>query len=378
MTKTALIIGGGFAGCAMAHQFALAGGWDVTLIEAGPMLGSGVRTSWLGGHPYTFGPRHFLTKDPHLFEYLNKYVPLRRCNDHEFLTYVETDAQFYNYPIHIDDIPRMPEKTRIEDELHDRRYHTASGAKNFEDFWMKSIGPTLYRKYIDFYSRKMWQVGSNTLIDDIAYSAKSPKGVTIKSGPRAGWDSAISAYPIAANGYDDYFRIAPDGALIGINMKLGAGDFDPVAKTARLRGVTVSFDVVVSTISPDTLFDYHYGELPFMGRDITTLILPVEYALPEHVYFCYYAGVEPYTRVTEYKKFTRHKSASTLITIEYPSKNGRLYPMPFKAEKERAAKYFALMPDGVFSIGRAGSYDYAIDIDDCIAQAMGVMASLRS
>ena len=42
--KTALVIGGGFAGCAAAHQLALMGGWDVTLVEALPYLGAGVRT----------------------------------------------------------------------------------------------------------------------------------------------------------------------------------------------------------------------------------------------------------------------------------------------------------------------------------------------
>ncbi|NBO68725.1 MAG: FAD-dependent oxidoreductase, partial [Actinobacteria bacterium] len=32
--KTALIIGGGFSGCAAAHQLELLGGWDVTLVES--------------------------------------------------------------------------------------------------------------------------------------------------------------------------------------------------------------------------------------------------------------------------------------------------------------------------------------------------------
>ena len=35
----------------------------------------------------------------------------------------------------------------------------------------------------------------------------------------------------------------------------------------------------------------------------------------------------------------------------------------------KAQKYFELMPKGVFSIGRAGSYRYLVDIDDCIEQA---------
>ena len=47
--KTALIIGGGFSGCAAAHQLKLIGGWDTTLVEAAPFLGAGVRTQYYGG-----------------------------------------------------------------------------------------------------------------------------------------------------------------------------------------------------------------------------------------------------------------------------------------------------------------------------------------
>jgi UDP-galactopyranose mutase len=34
------------------------------------------------------------------------------------------------------------------------------------------------------------------------------------------------------------------------------------------------------------------------------------------------------------------------------------------------------LPKDVYSIGRAGSYRYEVDIDDCIEQAMGVSESL--
>ena len=111
--KKALVIGGGFAGCAAAHQLQLMGGWDVTVVERAPFLGAGVRTSYYGGHPHTFGPRHFLTPWEHIYRFLNTYVPLRRCQDHQFLTYVETDERFYSYPIHADDIPEMPEAKQI-------------------------------------------------------------------------------------------------------------------------------------------------------------------------------------------------------------------------------------------------------------------------
>ena len=69
--KRALVIGGGFAGCAAAHQLSLLEGWDIDLVERAPFLGGGVKTHWRGSHPFTFGPRHFLTPSQELFDYLN-------------------------------------------------------------------------------------------------------------------------------------------------------------------------------------------------------------------------------------------------------------------------------------------------------------------
>ena len=132
--KRALIIGGGFAGCAAAHLLSQQENWDITLVEAAPFLGGGCRTLWYGGHPYTFGPRHFLTQNEKVYEYLNKHCPLRRCNDHVFLTFIEQDAQFYNYPIHIDDVGLMPESDQIQKELKEtQKLKGGIEAKNFEE-----------------------------------------------------------------------------------------------------------------------------------------------------------------------------------------------------------------------------------------------------
>jgi UDP-galactopyranose mutase len=142
--KKALIIGGGFAGCTTAPQLALQGGWDVTLVEQAPFLGAGVVTQFYGGNPYTFGPRHFLTRNEAVFEFLHRHIPLRRCPDHQFLTYIERDNAFYNFPIHRDDIARMPDRAKIDDELKVAR--GAAEAQNLEEYWLRSVGPTLYSK----------------------------------------------------------------------------------------------------------------------------------------------------------------------------------------------------------------------------------------
>lgn len=393
--KTALVIGGGFAGCAAAHQLALMGGWDVTLVEALPYLGAGVRTQYYGGHPYTFGPRHFLTPMEHIFDFLNKYVPMRRCGEHQFLTYIEPDAQFYNYPIHQDDFDRMPEGAQIKSEIAainlaeiaklttaeiatmDRaeliRLNGARHAKNFEEFWIYSIGHTLYDKFVNSYSRKMWLIDSNKLIDDFTWS---PKGVSIKEGSRSAWDTAISAYPIAFNGYDDYFRIATADVNVLLSTKIEK--YDIQNRTVTLNGSKKKFDVIINTISPDLLFEKCFGELPYVGRELYPIVLPIEFAMPPEVYFCYYAGKERFTRIVEYKKFTLHRAPTTLITLEVPSHVNKLYPMPFESEKAKAKKYFNLMPEDVFSIGRAGSYLYNVDIDNTIEHAMDVAAKLKA
>lgn len=361
--KKCLIIGAGFAGCSMSHQLQLQGGWEITIVETGNLLGAGVRTHWWGGHPYTFGPRHFLTQNEDVFKYLNSYLPMRLCSEHEFISYVESDSNFYNFPINIIDIPRMPESDTIFAELNSIQGQIRSN--NLEEYWINSVGPTLYSKFIERYSKKMWQVESNKDLDTFEWS---PKGTPLKSGPRAAWDSAISAYPRAHNGYNDYFDIATSEAKVVFSTKIERYNLEK--KEVFFNGEWQKYDVIVSTISPDQLFECSHGELPFVGRDLHKFVLPIEHAFPENVYFIYYVNSEPFTRMVEYKKFTLYESNSTLLALEIPSKNGKHYPLPMKKWQAVADKYLTNLPDGVFSIGRAGSYRYEVDIDDCIEQAM--------
>ena len=368
--KKALNIGGGIAGCAAAHQLSLQGGWDISLVEKGKHLGAGNYTHLYGGHPYTFGPRHFLTQNEEVYNFLNSYLPLRHC-DHIFQTYVEKDAQFYDYPIHKNDIPRMPDSDKIQQELGQATLDNVANAKNLEEYWKASVGTTLYDKFINEYSKKMWQIEDNKLLDDFTWS---PKGVALKEGTREAWDTAISCYPYALDGYNSYFEIATEKARVFLETTIS--DFDIPNKEVVFNGEKHKYDVIINTISPDDIFDQCHGTLPYVGRDMHMFVLPIEYAFPDQTYFLYYAGNEKFTRLVEYKRFTQYKSPHTLIGMEIPSANGKHYPLPFKSEYERAKKYLDMLPDGVFSIGRAGSYQYRVDIDDCIEQAMNVAKDL--
>ena len=123
------------------------------------------------------------------------------------------------------------------------------------------------------------------------------------------------------------------------------------------------------------MMNYAFGELRWMGREFERIILPVEQVFPDNIFFVYYAGDEPFTRIVEYKKFYRNKSAVSLIGIEKPSTQNKLYPFPTKKDQEKADKYFSALPDKVFSVGRAGAYRY-IDVDDIIGQCLSLKKAL--
>jgi UDP-galactopyranose mutase len=384
--KRAIIIGGGVGGCVAAIELN-SRGWDVEIIEASRKLGAGLRTHYIGGHPCTLGPRHFLTHNESTYAYVNKLVPLRSCKDHQFLSYVEHDSEFYNYPIHIDDVDRMPESEKIHNELsvleagfRDREFKLMSGTSfadsenppaDYKEFWLRSIGPTLYDKFISAYTKKMWLVDDESVISDFTWS---PKGVAIKRGSREGWDTALSAYPQELTGYDPIFDLAKDLSNVRFNSTVDVVDID--RREVRIGSEVLKADLIINSAPIDLVFGKKYGELKYIGRDIVYFVLPIEYALPPNVYFTYYCGSEKYTRIVEYKKFTRYKSPHTLLSLEFPSMNGRYYPLPVRDQQDIALRYLDDLSNNVFSIGRLGRYNYRYDIDDAVDQALEIVSGL--
>tara|TARA_B100000575_G_scaffold294533_1_gene311211 strand:- start:11015 stop:12205 length:1191 start_codon:yes stop_codon:yes gene_type:complete len=373
--KKILILGGGFSGCACAHTLAMLEKFEITIVESSNQLGAGVRTNFWGGHPYTFGPRHFLTKDKKLYDFLNKYVPLRDCSNHKYLSYVEKDNNFYSMPLSYDDIEEMPDKKKIYEELEKNKKNIEKKkSNNLEEFWVNSIGSILYNKSVKNYNKKMWMVDDNKIFTTFGWSTK---GDPIKKGKRKAFDlEAYSAYPIKLNGYNDYFELATKHTKVLFNTIAKIKDIKK--KIVSINNEDHQFDYIISTISPDEIFDYCYGKLNYIGRDFLKIVLPMENCFPDDVYYLYYPNSEPFTRIVEYKKFSKFKSKNTFIGIEIPSKNGKFYPLPLEKEQILAKKYHDDMPENFFSVGRNGTYRYSVDIDDCIEQAIKVAEIIKN
>lgn len=360
----AIILGGGVSGCAVANELDKKG-IETTLIEKNGFLGGGCHTFFYGGHPYTEGPRPLAIHDGKAFDYINAVVKLRTF-PLVLDSYNEKDQQFYGFPIHWDDIQIMPDRDKILQELEDRP--EVNTATNLEDGWINAVGPTLYGKYVKTYTEKMWKVESNKVFEDFSWTVK---GSPIQHGDRichlaSVKESQLHAYPIEETGYNRFFEYCVKNTKVYLNTNVKKVDLEK--KEVYVGEEIIKGDIIISTIALDDLMECCYGELRYMGRDFLKIVLPTEHIFKEGHHYIHYPNREQFTRIVEYKTLTGHKSDSTLLVVEIPSLSNKLYCYKIKSEQDKAAKYLNSLPNGVYTMGRLGTYQY-LNINQCFDMA---------
>jgi UDP-galactopyranose mutase len=368
--KTALVLGAGFSGCTAASLLTKAG-FNVTVFEGDAHPGGGCWTRFYGGHPYTFGPRVFFSRDEAVIRQLTSYVEIREFYTRTW-TFVARDGQLYHYPLQYADLPLMPDYSTIKAELSERD-GKAPSVEDFEAYWLDAVGPTLYSKFVSSYSRKMWGVESNRQLT--ASFEWVNRGTPIRDGDERLYTDQFQGYPRALTGYNIYFEKCLAGCELHFNCLVKR--FDPDTRRIDTLHGEFTGDVIVNTIYVDVLFGLEYGRLQFCGRQFVPLWLPTEHAFPQDVTWIHYSGEEEYTRVTEFKKITGYQASSTLLGIEIPAPRGRYYPVQSPTELRRYEQYVRLFPPNFYSIGRLGRFRYQ-GIPEAIREAIDAVEAIRS
>ena len=367
--KSVLIIGAGFAGCTSADLFKQKG-YKVTVLEGSNLPGGGCWTRTYGGHPYTFGPRMFYTDNQSVIDQVSKYVKIRNFEMKSF-TYVEDEQQLFNYPLQYSDFKMMKDYDKITEELEQRKGTTPS-VDSFENYWLDAIGPSLYNKFVNSYSAKMWGINTNKELE--ANFEWVNRGTPIRDGDNRLYGDKFQGYPESMDGYNQYFVQALDGVDVLYGCFVDGFDYQNRVVKTSMGDFTA--DIIINTIHIDTLFNNEYGQLRYFGREFLPFVLPVEYAMPEDCTWVHYSGNERFTRITEFKKITGYKSDFTLLGLELPSERGRFYPVQSKPELQRLEQYKSLYPENFFSIGRLGTFKYK-GIVDAVEESLEVMELIK-
>jgi UDP-galactopyranose mutase len=366
--KKVVIIGAGFSGTTAAYLLKKKG-FDVTVLESDTHPGGGCWTRYYNSHPYTIGPRIFYTPNQATFDFLNSFVEIRRF-DTKTLSYVADDDNFYNYPLQYDDLDKMPDKEVILAELEKVKKGEIS-VEDFESYWKSAVGETLYNKFVNKYSKKMWGIDSNKQLS--ANFNWVNKGTPIRDGDTRLFGDQLQGYPYASDGYNGFFTKALDGVNVIYNSNVIAIDRETL--TVKTASDEYSADIIINTGHTDEVFGFKHGELDFSGRTLTKVVLPSNQLFDNEYHWVHYSSDEEYTRVTDFKKVTKNNSENCLMLIETPSNEGRLYPKQLESEIKKYEMYKNDFPENYYSIGRLGKFKYT-GISDAIDQAFELVENI--
>ena len=109
-----LIIGGGFAGCASAEILSHMKNAKINIVEKVNFWELELELFFMVDILYIWSKTLSNSKKKEAYNYIKKFLKFHNCNNHQFISYVEKDNQWYNYPINTKDIERMPDKKKLK------------------------------------------------------------------------------------------------------------------------------------------------------------------------------------------------------------------------------------------------------------------------
>lgn len=253
-------------------------------------------------------------------------------------SFIESESKLHRYPVHFEDVQKMPNKEQILSELSQNRDSSFKlipeavpeiGKAKFAEYFEATIGSTLYEKFMAQYTQKMWNIPGTSLETSMVWADRfnhqygsgndkwiyDPlkfedhtlgKGIDFQIYPRGGWNTVWDRMASKANlivGRVESAVVSRSRATIGLS--------DGTTLESK------NYDVVVNTLDLDEILGKE--ALPYTGRLIIPFLVPqIDYVLPLSAESIHYSGAEFMTRITEMKRITQHQSDDSLILIEVP------------------------------------------------------------
>jgi UDP-galactopyranose mutase len=353
-----IIVGCGIAGIVLARRLAEEKNETVLIID---------KKNHIGGNCYDYrdesgilihkyGPHIFRTDSRKVYEYLSRFT---EWYDYQHKVLAYANGHLYPMPINLDTVNGVlgtNYDTGSVMEYFDKNKIAKDTINNVEDVIVSQIGKMFYETFFEKYTAKQWGLHPTQL----------PKEI-------------VARIPIRSNRDDRYFTVKyqgiPSEGYTQMMTKMLDHPKIKILLQTEYRDIkdSINADRVYYSGAIDEYYDYCYGELPYRCVYFKFEKFECEYFQSASV--VNYPNDYDYTRITEFKHFTNHKSANTVIAKEYPSDKGEpSYPIPIEENKKLYEKYLKLNENSaarVLFIGRLGEYKY-YSMDEIILKILMV------
>lgn len=364
-----LIVGAGFSGSVLARELVSSMDCSIDIWDERDHLAGNCYTSEdkeTGIMIHRYGPHIFNTDKKEIWDYFNKYSPLR-----PYVHRVKAmhNGKLYTLPVNLNTLQEFfgrkitaEEAPKLFDGLREK---TIIHPANFEEQALSLIGKDFYYAFFYGYTKKQWGCEPREL----------PASIIKRLPIRFDTNDNYHLHPftgIPENGYTDFVINLLNHPNIKVTLN---------RKFSSLEELGSGYDHVFYTGPIDAFFNYEFGRLSYRTLSFEQETITGDFQGCTQVN--YTDEKVPYTRITEHKHFTPWKKfEKTVISREYSSEaaNGDIlyYPKRLKADKENLEKYMHLAEQfpNVSFLGRLGTYRY-LDMQYVIEEAIDVVTDFK-
>lgn len=354
-----LIVGAGPVGCVIAERAASVKGWRSLIIDKRRHIAGNCHDyhSGNGVLVHGYGPHYFRTNNQRLLSYLSKFtgwIPGK------YIVKSYTNSQYYSFPINLTTLEQFFNVSLNQDTaqslLADKIIPSAVPA-NSEEYVLSRVGRELYEAFYLGYTMKNWGLHPK----DLAQTVCGRIPVRFNRDERY-VDHRYQVMP--EQGYTRLFERMIDHEFIHVMLQT---DFEEV------RGLLKPSIATVYCGPLDEYFGKRYGALGWRSLDFHFESRDVEYA--QSCVQINYPNDFDYTRSVEIKHVTGQIHAQTVISYEFPRRNGDpYYPIPSSGGTDLFLKYKRLADEeeigqGVYFAGRLANYRY-MDMDEAMEDGL--------
>lgn len=364
--KKIVIVGCGISGATIAERYANVLNKKVLIIE---------KRDHIGGNCYDFknndgifiskyGAHLFHTNYEDVWSYVNKFSEWYPY-EHKVLSYV--DGQLVPVPVNITTVNKIFKlNIKTEEEMSKwlkENIEKIEHPKNSEESALARVGKILYEKMFKNYTKKQWDMWPNEL--DSSVMERIPVRVNFDDR----W-STDKYQALPKGGYSQLFEKMLSHPNIEIMLNT---DYEKIKNDIK------NFEKLFFTGPIDQFFNHKLGKLQYRSIKFEFTTYDKEFYQSNSV--INYPNDYDFTRIVEYKHFTKQKHPKTTVSREYSTWDGEpIYPVPNKQNQGMYEKYqreaLSLEKNNVYFVGRLANYKY-FNMDQAFKNALDLFEKLK-